>query len=265
MLRLAIAGKGGVGKTTVTALLARELARRGNRVVAVDADPAGSLPAALGLDQVKREQIVPISQMLDLIEERTGVRPGDGYGGMFRLNPQVDDILDRYGVEAGPNVRLLVLGTIESGGSGCFCPESTLLRALMDHLVLKSEDVLIIDAEAGLEHLGRASTKRVDLMLTVVEPGMRSVETAAKVASLASEVGVKRISAVLNKVRSKDEEETLRMALAERNMDVMAVLGFDDRLVGYDLAGAIPFDARFNGHLADSVVSLTDRIVSLQN
>ncbi|OPY33108.1 MAG: protochlorophyllide reductase iron-sulfur ATP-binding protein [Methanomassiliicoccales archaeon PtaU1.Bin124] len=263
MLRLAIAGKGGVGKTTVAALLARELARRGSRVVAVDADPASSLPSALGIDAEARKKIVPVSKMLDLIEERTGARPGEGYGGMFRLNPQVDDILDRYGVVCGPNVRLLVLGTIESGGSGCFCPESTLLRALMDHLVLKGDDVLVIDAEAGLEHLGRASTKRVDIMLPVVEPGMRSVETAAKVAAMAKQVGVKRVAAVLNKVRG--EENILRKALAKEGIEVFAVLPFDPRLGGYDLEGTMPFDMALDGPMGEAVSALADSLMASSN
>jgi CO dehydrogenase maturation factor len=265
MLRLAIAGKGGVGKTTVAALLARELARRGMRVVAVDADPASSLPSALGVDVKKRKDIVPISRMLDLIEERTGVRPGESYGGMFRLNPQVDDILDRYGVECGPNVRLLVLGTIDAGGSGCFCPESTLLRALMDHLVLKGDDALIIDAEAGLEHLGRASTKRVDIMLTVVEPGMRSVETAAKVAALAKQVGVKRVGAVLNKVRDDAEERRLLAALMDEGIEVLASLPYDPRISAFDLDGIMPFDLKLDGEMAVKIGELADALSALQN
>lgn len=265
MLRLAIAGKGGVGKTTVAALLARELARCGMRVVAVDADPASSLPSALGLDAKRRKEIVPISKMLDLIEERTGVRPGESYGGMFRLNPPVDDILDKYGVDCGPNVKLLVLGTIDSGGSGCFCPESTLLRALMDHLVLQSGDALILDAEAGLEHLGRASTKRVDMMITVVEPGMRSVETAAKVAALAKQVGVKRVGAVLNKVRDAAQERRLLAALMDEGIEVLTSLPYDPKISSFDLDGAMPFDLELDGDLAVKIGGLAASLMKLQN
>lgn len=265
MLRLAIAGKGGVGKTTVAALLARELARRGMRVVAVDADPASSLPSALGVEAKRRKDIVPISKMLDLIEERTGVRPGESYGGMFRLNPQVDDILDRYGVDCGPNVKLLVLGTIDSGGSGCFCPESTLLRALMDHLVLQSGDAIILDAEAGLEHLGRASTKRVDMMITVVEPGMRSVETAAKVAALAKQVGVKRVGAVLNKVRDAGEERRLLAALMDEGIEVLTALPYEPRISQFDLEGLMPFDIGLEKEISGKITELADALMKLQN
>lgn len=264
-LRIAVAGKGGVGKTTVASMLARSYAKRGKRVIALDADPASSLPSALGVPKEVRDGIVPVSRMLDLIEERTGARPGESYGGMFVLNPKVDDILDRYGIECGPNVRLLVLGTIEAAGGGCFCPESTLLRSLMDHLTLERDDVLILDMEAGLEHLGRASTRRLDIMLVVLEPGMRSMETGKRIAKMAGELGIKNIVAVINKFHDGAEERKLRQTANELGFDVLAALPYDDRLVAMDIKGAVPFDVELDGPFQRGIELLIEKIGRFQN
>jgi CO dehydrogenase maturation factor len=264
-LRIAVAGKGGVGKTTVASMLARSYAKQGKRVIALDADPASSLPSALGVAKEERDKIVPVSRMLDLIEERTGARPGESYGGMFVLNPKVDDILDNYGIECGPNVRLLVLGTIEAAGGGCFCPESTLLRSLMDHLTLERDDVLILDMEAGLEHLGRASTRRLDIMLVVLEPGMRSVETGMRIAKMANELGIKNIVAVINKFHDDEEERKLRQVANELGFDVMTSLPYDGRLVAMDIDGEVPFDVQLDGPFRLGIELLIERIEKVQN
>lgn len=264
-LRIAVAGKGGVGKTTVVSMLARSYAKRGKRVIALDADPASSLPSALGIPKGERNKIVPVSRMLDLIEERTGARPGESYGGMFVLNPKVDDILDTYGIECGPNVRLLVLGTIEAAGGGCFCPESTLLRSLMDHLTLERDDVLILDMEAGLEHLGRASTRRLDIMLVVLEPGMRSIETGKRISDMAGELGIKKIVAVINKFHDDVEERKLRQVAKEMGFEVLASLPYDDRLVDMDMGGEVPFDVRLEGPFQLGIDQMIEKIGELQN
>jgi len=157
-LKIAVSGKGGVGKTTVAAVLASLYAREGKKVVAVDADPASSLPAALGVPEQQRKGIVPLSQMLDLIEERTGARPGETPS-FFSLNPRVDDLVERYAVRGEGDIDILVLGTIQAPGSGCFCPESALLKGLLRHLILEDQHVVVINLEAGLEHLGRSNSK----------------------------------------------------------------------------------------------------------
>ena len=240
-MKIAVAGKGGVGKTTLAAMLARLYGRQGSKVIAIDADPATSLASALGVPKSDRESITPLSGMLDLIEERTGARPGSSYGGMFKLNPKVDDIVEEYGVKAPDNVTLLVLGTIETPGSGCFCPESTLLKALMSH-VLSGEEVIIMDMEAGLEHLGRSTARNVDVMLIVVEPGMRSVETAGTIARMAREIGVGSVLVILNKCSSENEEALVAKELKKQQLVLIATLPSSSLIRGADLLGVSPMD-----------------------
>ena len=204
-MKLAITGKGGVGKTTLTALLAQTYADMGRQVLAVDADPSPCLAGALGFPPELRAQLKPIAQMDALIEERTGAKPGT-VGGFFTLNPRVDDIPERFSVLHG-GVRLLEMGSVELGGSGCICPESAMLKTLFTHLLFRKDDVLLLDMYAGVEHLGRATVDFVDAMLVVVEPTRRSLGTAAQIKKLANDIGLMRLYLVGNKVRSHEEIE----------------------------------------------------------
>ena len=234
-MKLAIVGKGGVGKTTLAAALAQRLAERGRAVIAVDADPDGNLALALGVSSERMP--TPIAQMRDLILDRTGAKDS-GAGLMFKLNPDVDDLPDRFSVDVG-GVKLLVLGTVELGGKGCMCPEGAVLKALMQHLLLRLSCDVILDMEAGLEHMGRASARGVDAMLAVVEPGMRSVQTAARVQKLARDIGIQRIFVVMNKIRDQHDRDVLQLAL-----DGQAILGelpYCERIVRADLEGS-PLD-----------------------
>ncbi len=206
-MKLAITGKGGVGKTTLSALLAQVYADMGRQVLAVDADPSPCLAGALGFPDELREKLVPISEMDDLIYERTGARPGTT-GGFFTLNPRVDDIPERFSV-IHRGVRLLEMGAVDIGGSGCICPESAMLKTLFTHLLFRKDDVLILDMYAGVEHLGRATVDFVDAMLVVVEPTRRSLGTAAQIKKLANDIGLTRLWLVGNKVRNADESEFL--------------------------------------------------------
>ncbi len=239
-MRIAIAGKGGVGKTTVAALLARTLSQGGRQVTAVDADPDANLAAALGVDEVQRRAIVPLAQMLDLVEQRTGVRPGSGSGSMFRLNPKVDDLHDRFGVGGADGVTVLVLGSIRGPASGCFCPESALLKHLLRHLCLQDGQALVLDMEAGIEHLGRSTVERVDALMVVVEPSLASVHTAATIHTLATGLGVSRIEAVINKARNDVQIARVREELERCDIPVAAVVPFDDSAFTWDLSGQLP-------------------------
>ncbi|MFH1418049.1 MAG: AAA family ATPase [Planctomycetota bacterium] len=221
-LKLAISGKGGVGKSTIAAMFAHLAAAEGRRVLAIDADPDANLAAALGMPADERAAIVPLAERRALIEQRTGAKVNQ-YGQVFKLNPDVSDIAEKQSAQFR-GIHLLVLGAIESGASGCACPESMLLRALLMDVVLYKEDCVILDFEAGLEHLGRATAQGVDLMVVVAEPGRRAVETAAGVRRMAGEIGIKRLAVLGNKVA--DEEER---AFMERE------LGGDDYL------GSLPF------------------------
>jgi len=228
-MKLAIVGKGGVGKTTLAAALARRLAALARPVIAVDADPDGNLASALGVPVEALPQ--PIAHMRELVLERTGARD-DGAGLIFKLNPQVDDLPERFAVDTG-GVRLLVLGTVELGGKGCMCPEGAVLKALMQHLLLWVPDDVILDMEAGLEHLGRASARGVDAMIVVVEPGMRSVQTAQRIRKLAGDIGIPRTLVVANKLSTPHEREVLRRALGDQSL--LGELPLDAELARADL------------------------------
>ncbi len=234
-MKIGISGKGGVGKTTVAALLARLLAAEGDRVIAVDADPAPCLASALGIEN--GDEIAPVTELKELIEERTGAKPG-AIGSFFKLNPTVDDLPDKLSVEKD-GVHLLLMGTVDHGGSGCICPESVMLKALVTHLILGQKDHLIMDMEAGVEHLGRATATAVDLMIVVVEPGARSIKTAQRVAELAAEIGIKNIAAVVNKVRDGADTAAVTKALAP--ISVLGVLPYDSKAIDADLSGAPPY------------------------
>jgi CO dehydrogenase maturation factor len=207
-MKLAISGKGGVGKTTLAALLAQVYADAGRQVLAVDADPSPCLAGALGFPDELRALLHPIAEMDELIEERTGAKPGT-VGGFFTLNPRVDDIPERFSV-VHEGVRLLEMGSVDTGGSGCICPESAMLKTLFTHLLFRKDDVLILDMYAGVEHLGRATVDFVDAMLVVVEPTRRSLGTAAQIKSLATDIGLTRLWLVGNKVRNAEEEAFLK-------------------------------------------------------
>ena len=210
--KLAISGKGGVGKSTLAAMFAHLAAAERFHVLAIDADPDANLAAALGMPRKERDQIIPLSEHRALIEERTGAKVNQ-YGQVLKLNPQVSDIAETVS-QNFRRIHLLVLGAVERGGSGCACPESVMLRALLTDVILYKDDCLVVDFEAGLEHLGRATAQGVDLMLVVVEPGRRSVETAENVRKMAEEIGVKRVAVIGNKVSGPEDAAFLETALS---------------------------------------------------
>ena len=230
-MKLAISGKGGVGKTTVAALLASALRSAGHHVIAIDADPDANLLAAMGYPEP--DSVPPLVELKALIEERTGVKPGT-VGGMFKLNPRVDDLPEQYAVNVD-GVKVLVAGAVKKGGSGCYCPENALVRNLIAHVLLDDNTSLILDMEAGVEHLGRGTIEAVDHLLIVVDPGRRAIETARRVRTLAGDIGLKRVSVVGNRIRSAEDEQFLRDALP--GMEFAGMVPFDDSIVGAERDG----------------------------
>lgn len=237
-MKLAVSGKGGVGKTTFSSILARTLNDMGKRVLAIDADPDANLAAALGIADA--DKITPIAEMKDLIFERTEAKPGT-IGGFFKLNPKVDDLPDALSHKKD-NIKLMRLGSVKKGGSGCLCPESTLLRALVTHIVLARDEVVIMDMEAGIEHLGRATAQAVDKLIIVVEPGRRSIETAEQIRRLATEIHLKDLLVVGNKIRNPRDEQFLREHLPD--FDFLGFLPYEEVLIEADLNGQAPFDSQ---------------------
>lgn len=227
-MKLAISGKGGVGKTTLAALLAQEAVSRGYKVLMVDADPAANLAATLGIE----EEVTPLAELRDLIKERAGEAAG-----LIKLNPKVDDIPDRYSAYKD-GIRVVVLGAIRKGGGGCACPESSFLRGLLLHLLLDRDELIILDMEAGIEHLGRGTAQGVEALLVVVDPDLRSLQTAARIAKLAGEIGLRRVLAVGNRVRDLSEREAIARGLPD-GLPLLGSISYSEglRLLASDRKG----------------------------
>ncbi len=217
-MKIAITGKGGVGKSTIAAALAFRFKQLEKKVLAIDADPDSNLASALGIIEEIQKSITTIAHHQGLIEERTGAKIKE-FGQIFKLNPEVDDIADTYAYEH-KGISLLILGAVQSGGSGCACPENTLLRSLISSIILKKNEYVILDMEAGVEHLGRATATGIDIMIIVVEPGYRSIESAKRIASMAKDIGIQSLGIIINKVHSKDD-----IAYIKNNIPDYKILG----------------------------------------
>lgn len=237
-MKIAISGKGGVGKTTLAGAIALYLASTGHRVLAIDADPDSNLPSSLGVDPKRLAEIKPLASLKNLVAERTGAKPGT-MGGMFRLNPRVDDIPDTYSIEER-GVKLLTLGTVPKGGMGCLCPESTLLRVLLSHIMLDRGEAVIIDMEAGLEHLARGSTGSMDAFIVVVEPGQRALQTAHQIRRLATDLGVKKLFVVGNKVANEEDRKLIEEGIG--SLPVLGYIPMSEAIREADRKGLSPYD-----------------------
>ncbi|MCP4682918.1 MAG: AAA family ATPase [Desulfobacterales bacterium] len=235
-MKVAVSGKGGVGKTTFASFLIRALADEGKKVLAIDADPDANLAQALGVED--SDQIVPISQMKELIEERTESKPG-AMGGFFKLNPKVDDLPEKLSVEID-GVKVMVMGGVKKGGAGCICPESVLLKNLVTHIVLARDEAVVLDMEAGLEHLGRGTAGAVERLIVLVEPGRRSIETAHQVRKLAGDIGLRNLSFVANKIRSEKDKAFLMEQMPDSHF--LGFIPYQNSIIEADLDGRPPFE-----------------------
>ena len=236
-MKIAVSGKGGAGKTTLAGVMARLLAERGEKVLAIDADPDANLASALGFPQELAAEIVPLADLKKLIQERTGAKPG--YGAIFKMNPKVDDMPDKYSREHN-GVRLILMGGIQTGGSGCLCPESVVLKRVMEEVLIFRDDAVIMDMEAGLEHLGRATARSVETLVVVVEPGQRSVGTAEAVKRLATDIGLKSVKIVANKVQNEEDRQFIENAFGSD--ELLGIMSYDPKILEADRRGVSPLD-----------------------
>ena len=235
-MKVAVTGKGGVGKTTLSSTLARLYADEGRTVLAADVDPDANLGLALGLTEEEVNAIVPISKMRTLVEERTGATYANKF---FKLNPQVSDIPDKFSKEIN-GVKLLVMGTVETGGTGCVCPEHVMLKSILSALVFRKDDVVVMDMEAGLEHLGRGTASIMDQFIVVIEPGARSVQTYEKVKQLAADLGITKVNVVANKVRDESDREFIRSRIPAENL--LGFISYNPEVIDADRRGLSPYD-----------------------
>jgi CO dehydrogenase maturation factor len=237
-MKLAITGKGGVGKTTLASLLAHIYAAEGKAVLAIDANPDANLAMALGIPQEEADKIIPIAEMKDLIEERTGAKPGSK-AAYFKLNPRVDDIPERFSAKID-GIRLLRMGSVKGGGTGCMCPENALLKALMSHLLFRESDVVVMDMDAGLEHIGRGTAQAVNAFIIVVEPGKRSVQTAKSIRKLAKDLNL-RTYIVGSKTKNEADRKFIIDSLSE--FEVLGFINYNQKIIEADLKGISVFDS----------------------
>ena len=249
-MKIAVTGKGGVGKTTFAAVLARLYAEEGKKVLCADVDPDANLGLALGFSEDDLAKIIPISEMKDLIKERT---KADEFNKFFIINPKVDDLPDNLSYEIN-GVKLMVMGTVKAGGSGCVCPEHVMIKRILSHLIVARDDVVILDMEAGLEHLVRGTTSFVDAFIVVIEPGARSVQTYHSVKRLAADLGVNQVFVVANKVRDEYDEEFVKSQIPAE--DLLGMVHYSGKVADADRKAASPYD------IADDAV---EEIRSIKN
>jgi len=235
-VKVAVSGKGGVGKTLIAGGLAVSFVNKGLKTIAIDADPSPNLALTLGLSPNDARKIIPISENKELIESKTST----SYSGVFRLSFSVDDIVRDFSVETPFDVNLVIMGTVQSMGSGCTCPANAVVRALLRHLVVERNEAVILDMEAGVEHIGRATAKHVDVMLIVTDANLKSLETAKRIYELAVKGGIKRIFLVGNKIANEAQKEVIKNYAEKNSLRILDFVPFDQKVVEAEMRGETP-------------------------
>jgi len=265
-MKIAVAGKGGVGKTTVAGTIARFLGRDGMRILAVDADPSYTLWSALGIPEDDANKIVPLTENEELVEERLQIKEvGPTSTGVFKLNPRVDDLAAKFAISGPDNVSLLVAGTVDLGGSGCMCPSATLLKSLMRHLVIGTDEAFIMDMDAGVENLGRGTTRGMDALLVVAEPGRRALDILGKIRNLAADIDVGKVYAVGNKVATSEDAEMIRERVESEGIPLLGIVPLDENIRAADRKGMAPIDLDSNSPAMVAIKEIKDQLVSLEH
>jgi CO dehydrogenase maturation factor len=239
-MKIAVSGKGGVGKTLIAGALACHFAREGLRTIAIDADPSPNLSLTLGVSPEEARKIVPISANKQLVSSKTETE----YSGVYRLSFTVDDVVRDFSFETPMGVSLIVMGTVKSVGSGCTCPSNAVVRALLRHLIVERDEVILLDMEAGVEHLGRGTARQVDVMLVVTDSSIKSLETAKHIHTLATEAGMKRILLVGNKVAHETQRRAIEDYVERNGFSLLGFVPFDETVAEAETLGETPLKNR---------------------
>jgi len=258
-LKIAVAGKGGVGKTLIAGALAEFLARKGFTVLAIDADPTPNLAMTLGVSVEEAGKIVPISENTSLIESKTQT----GIAGVYNLAFSVEDIIEQFSVKTPYNVNLLVMGTVKSAGAGCMCPANTVIRALLHHLMVKRREAVVTDMEAGLEHMGRGTAEHVETMLVVADSSRKSLETAKKLHDLAKQIGIKECFIVGNKVTSQDEGKYIADFSEINGFQMLGSIPFDQTVLRADMKGETPLKYADQSKAVAAIREMGEKLIGL--
>ncbi|MBN1803317.1 MAG: AAA family ATPase [Candidatus Lokiarchaeota archaeon] len=261
-MKIAVSGKGGVGKTSIAGSLARLFAKDGFKVLAIDNDSAMNLSYTLGIDPKIKETLVPISEMKNLVNERVSV-PG-APSGVYNITPEVSDIPDKYKVEGPDGLQLLVLGSIEEPATGCLCPQNALIRTLLYNLFVKRDEVVVVDFEAGLEHLGRGTAKGIDVMLVITEPSQKSLDLCKKIIDLSKKLGIVNIYLIANKVNSNDQLRIVNNRIRDWDVPLFHSIPFDSSIGEADLSGSSPLDYCPNSKAVESIKDLYSKLKRLK-
>jgi CO dehydrogenase maturation factor len=235
-MKIAISGKGGVGKTTIAGALASLFALKGMKTIAIDADPSPNLALTLGLSSEQARKILPISENKELVESKTDT----GYSGIYRLHFTVDDIVRDFAVKTPFDVNLIVMGTVHSMGSGCTCAANAVIRALLRHLVVERSEAVVLDMEAGVEHIGRGTARNVDVMLIVADANLKSLEIAKHIYELAAKAGMKKVFLVGNRIADEQQKKTIEAFAKESNLAILGFVPFDTKILEADVRGETP-------------------------
>jgi len=235
-MKVAVAGKGGVGKTLIAGCLACGFAERKLNTIAIDADSSPNLGLTLGLSTEETRKIVPISENKELVDSKTST----GYSGVYNLNFSVDDIVKQYSVPTPLGVNLIVMGTVQSMGAGCMCAPTAVIRALLRHLVVERNEAVVLDLEAGVEHIGRGTSRQVDALLIVADSNMKSLEIAKHIHDMASAAGMKGLYLIGNRVMNDSQKEAIQVFAKENGMNILAFVPWDQKIIDSDMAGVTP-------------------------
>ncbi len=258
-MKIAVSGKGGVGKTLIAAGLASGFAERGYNTIAIDADSSPNLALTLGLSTEQARKITPISENKELVESKTNT----GYNGVYRLSFTVDDIVHEYSVKTPLNVNLIVMGTVKSMESGCMCAPNAVIRALLRHLIVERNEAVVLDLEAGVEHIGRGTAKHVDTLLIIADSNLKSLETAKHIHDLASASGMKHIYLIGNRIMNTTQKTAIQTYAQKNGLKLLASIPFDPKITTADMKGQTPLTNK-NTKATQAINNLCDTLIKKQ-